>query len=783
VFSNHYFYQSIMRANAQESKLLHIEYDLKQRKRRRSTFNEESVVEWNPDKTEEVSFDMIFKDIDFGGSQNLQISFQPPLLANLDISQNSGNDRSHKDLGCILHSSKQDISDEDITRAIHTRITKYLARTTATKRAKRLVVYKLLCLGNDSLEEVIDSVTKARNNECSAFHLFGCDEIYWWNSTPSKYYRVITHFRRISKYLCIVSKHSKMMRRCKVSLLDILLCSPDIQEFVIDSVYLHICCLSKYSCKSSKEEELMNHLIGILGNLSRMGLIRNVEAFIAVRKFVCATQPNLSGKLPGVFNEASIEIDDFSFQKKSQLWKKCLSGIEHCLVTNDTSEDNQLRCYKSGDHLTTNRRKNVLRKREFFLNQYKCRTALNPHMQNATTTSMACKLHYAEHDMSLSRFLAKTKYLNSVNESFPSLFTPGISRPKLQQLNLSTENMKALKSLFFDADGSLRDAVLQDIDLSVKHGYINFRNARCLENRNDRRWQIPIRKHDDENVISTRKAVEHVLGDGVIASDKEALYDLGIIIGGTEDQSLHHDVARRFVNWFPNEYGNQNYAFMAPVTGWEVDRLAYNAAMSSSNAPASILLGMSNDQEVLLGVQKDQIIRIGDTVCRIKGGIESQSFDIVRENDFLVVIRANKGLLFTGDFPHAGVKNVLCNSNQERLLMQLNKRIDFVLDHFEANDRLAQIKAVLSILCNFPSLDTLCRLHCSTEMKLDSLRIPTNSVGFYSCQANPPGHSMCENKEVQLEENSKTNIVSPSHSSYLDDTFDTQEEWRENAVF
>lgn len=84
----------------------------------------------------------------------------------------------------------------------------------------------------------------------------------------------------------------------------------------------------------------------------------------------------------------------------------------------------------------------------------------------------------------------------------------------------------------------------------------------------------------------------------------ETLCDLGILVGGTEDQSLHHDTARQIVSWMHEE--NQ-----IPVMGWEIDRLEYNAAMASKHAPSSILLGLNDKKEVLLGVQKDQIIRLG----------------------------------------------------------------------------------------------------------------------------------------------------------------------------
>lgn len=110
--------------------------------------------------------------------------------------------------------------------------------------------------------------------------------------------------------------------------------------------------------------------------------------------------------------------------------------------------------------------------------------------------------------------------------------------------------------------------------------------------------------------MATRAATEKIL-EGVINPLAETVSDLGILIGGTEDQSLHHDTARQIVTWVPQDPGTST-TLVNPVSGWEVDRLEYNTAMSSPYAPSSVLVGMTDSNEVLLGVQKDQIIRCDD---------------------------------------------------------------------------------------------------------------------------------------------------------------------------
>lgn len=98
-------------------------------------------------------------------------------------------------------------------------------------------------------------------------------------------------------------------------------------------------------------------------------------------------------------------------------------------------------------------------------------------------------------DMTFKDFLEETKFMASVHATFPRPFRPSYSRPKLQKVGMTPVQMKAIKELFFDADGSLSDAIRKDIDTSAKHGYINFQNSMCFHERRDLRWQVPIRKH------------------------------------------------------------------------------------------------------------------------------------------------------------------------------------------------------------------------------------------------------------------------------------------------
>lgn len=116
--------------------------------------------------------------------------------------------------------------------------------------------------------------------------------------------------------------------------------------------------------------------------------------------------------------------------------------------------------------------------------------------------------------------------------------------------------------------------------------------------------------------VKTRLAIERLFIEmGIITSDHECLDEIGLLVGGTEDQSLHHDIARKFVHWY-DEPKSENEASddhsnveAAALVGWEVDRLRYNKMISSQFGPAAVLISLGNGAEMLLGIQKDQILR------------------------------------------------------------------------------------------------------------------------------------------------------------------------------
>ena len=370
--------------------------------------------------------------------------------------------------------------------------------------------------------------------------------------------------------------------------------------------------------------------------------------------------------------------------------------------------------------------------------------------------------------MSEVDFLRKTSFMHRVNASFARPFDMGSSRPRFAELPLSSEQLRELHDMFFDsATGQLRaDVAQRDASSTSQNHYISFSNDSMAGSR-DKRWQIPIRPHVGKvNQVTSRALVEERLAEwGIIDPSVEIVEELGILIGGTEDQSLHHDLPRDWVTW--RQRKSKHADTSCETVGWESNRLGYNEAMRSPLSPSAMLIPMrlssqgktldeQCDGQLLVGVQKDQAIVLdeynhhrrsnGKRYCRIRQGVPTQRFEIVRENKYMYVLRVHKGCRFTGDFPHAGVCNVDEASTDMTELRGFFERVDGIWERHLASSgggdplyHLNFTKDVLNICAATPRLDRFCRLYVSTKNKEHVLQIPENTVGYYKCYSNGPG--------------------------------------------
>jgi len=378
----------------------------------------------------------------------------------------------------------------------------------------------------------------------------------------------------------------------------------------------------------------------------------------------------------------------------------------------------------------------VVRKREELWQEYLDST--NPAVATAKPAPRMLDGHILvtekEDGVSLDDFLKKSYFMEQVNAGIPRHFVPFRSRSRMEKVSLGRDDVRNLRRVFFDRDGSLSRNIIDDVSTEINHHYISFTNETGC-GAADKRWQIPIRLHsaDSNGKVPTRARVERILKhQNVVQPLKERIHDMALLVGGTEDQSLHHDLCRQWTFWLPHEKSDET-----PTLGWEASRYAYNMAMKGDDAPSSLLIGMGRENYILIGVQKDQVENLkGDKgKCRIKHGQPFETFDIVREDENLVVLKVPTGCIFTGDFQHAGVRNVMHGSLEAELLDELNLRIASILKR-EFSSHEERTRAVVEMLCDFKGLDRLCRLHCATEPKGFHMQFPHNAVGYTYCRSN-----------------------------------------------
>ena len=202
-----------------------------------------------------------------------------------------------------------------------------------------------------------------------------------------------------------------------------------------------------------------------------------------------------------------------------------------------------------------------------------------------------------------------------------------------------------------------------------------------------------------------------------IVSNEEEIYDVSILMGGLNDQSIHHDTPRLVA-----------YDATKSKILFEINRKKYLNNMESSIAQSSILMDISEEKNgIKLGVLYDFVETNKDnTSCRIRNGKPDETFNFVRFgtdiNEHKTCVIHDKdgfGIQFVGDFPHFGV----CNT-QSRL--QKETMLSFVDILTQTND----ISTFFSALTSLKNLDGLCRLFVKTRPKSScKVSYALNAVG------------------------------------------------------
>jgi hypothetical protein len=429
-------------------------------------------------------------------------------------------------------------------------------------------VTKLVAQQTDSGVDILSAVKKASKADGS---IAGQDEVEWF--VTSQTVRSYGLLRRFAMPMHSLHAHEDgtKLKTLEISFIDLLLTLDGLRDTVQKALFTRITSLRRDASKPGKrpiEVKLCNELEGLLTNsLSQVGVSSPKASSTSVTKDEmplgesCTAPERMQKEITEIRNERRRLLRELEERKK-----KGLKDVTH---------------FGAGG-----------------------KTKLKGRMHNG------CLL-VTENEMTHAEFCRQVKLMLKVNKTLPRPHNPGVSRPRLHKVDFPPEALSKLRSMFFNDDGSLCRSIIDDVDLSTRHGYINFSNASCQHRRNDYRWQVPIKRHGNSSFVATRAAVESLFSEQrLLHPHHEKIHDLGILIGGTEDQSIHHDIPRQTTCWLPEDPDIAEVEGV-PVNGWEFDRAAYNEAMANSYAPSSLLLGMSASGNLQVGVQKNQVEKYG----------------------------------------------------------------------------------------------------------------------------------------------------------------------------
>ena len=555
---------------------------------------------------------------------HFSISFTPLLLGDYE-----GGSDSIKP-GCVVsvyNKSDNNDKDDDNSNQIKEELISKLQEVVGKPARLGLVraITKLLMYQTDTIVEIVDSVKKLANNyDTSTVRRGGEDEIIWFVKCQSQMIRSLALLHRLAFTMHLYYYHDntkttspgskkrkqkngttttttmKTLKTLDISFIDLLLKIDGLRE-TVKKCLCHRIKFLKSALAFKPRKKLRPKEIKLFKELESL-LSMSLRNIGVSSPTLCKTSTNgnhldennstlESCTVPEHMQKEVIEIRN----ERRRLLKD--------LDTRKKKNENKHGDYHNGDKMIVS---------YFGLGG---KTKLKDRIYNG------CLL-VTEKQMKHSEFCRQVRIMRQVNKTLPRPFSSTISgddqepsRPTFHKCDkMSPDALSRLRSLFFDDDtGSLRRSIFNDVDLSARHGYINFSNASCKSVRNDYRWQVPIKRHTLSSFVTTRAAVESLFSETrLLHPHHEKIHDLGILIGGTEDQSIHHDIPRQTTTWLPEDPDeNVNAGMAVPVSGWEFDRAAYNEAMASPYAPSSILLGMSESGNIQVGVQKNQVERYG----------------------------------------------------------------------------------------------------------------------------------------------------------------------------
>ena len=477
------------------------------------------------------------------------VIFSPLMNTTVDKERIVGCERLEK-CGCVidvyLEPSAPVLCLERIVFVIRRRLeTAYKTRRRPTT-ALTDAIFRLLCQQTDDFDDILAACARLQQQKPIVGTLVGEDEVEWWAALSNRPaivapLRRFAFLRRLAMPVCARSYAARrascngaaasptmdpseeMVCFPDFSLLDVLLRIEITQGAVIDGMMLRIVQL-ECAIDQVKEEskplvrELQRCLLSSINEATGIKCFDRAQ-FISSAQFmlIMSNQPPelnrmVSETLSNVLSAADIDADRLEnlemhfkwFSEMTSSWNiptdrlkdwrgNPLGWTERPAIVfgrstpSETSEEEtsvqlirQVLLGKKDAH-------ELMREWNLEKLQKKTDMLVGRNDGSALVVTLA--------DMTLETFLHHTALMNKVNESFAQpLNRPG-ARPRLQSLDISEASLSKIKSTFFDADGSLRNEMKNDIEMTLKHGYINFQNTACSDARNDKRWQLPIKQH------------------------------------------------------------------------------------------------------------------------------------------------------------------------------------------------------------------------------------------------------------------------------------------------
>ena len=231
--------------------------------------------------------------------------------------------------------------------------------------------------------------------------------------------------------------------------------------------------------------------------------------------------------------------------------------------------------------------------------------------------------------------------------------------------------LKEFRKLFFKKDkNELSDFVDYEFfkQKLVVPTTINFEGKKT----NDYRIQLEF-----DSKSNMHRMVEKALHDqGIINSEHEYIEDVSLLIGGTDNQSVHGDIPRTYCYWKDDSKNVRQVH--------EVNREKYNDAVSDKHGMSSIIIDLSSDQSgFFFAIPKQTIWRQTKTTCMTPFSNNKLRFvgeEKGPDGTDLVIIKIITGCQFSADFMHAGANNAQKLPSSEQVayrewLCTLSKKI------------------------------------------------------------------------------------------------------------